>query len=124
MGRVCLLTGGWKPDLHDFRRVGGLAISSRQAKGELRLQSHQSVGQYHVWGRLGGHQAGDEFAWTGDLIPRHDPGHQRMRSNRVRLKGARHHRVYDLVLGLHVRDFLGGGVHGCQPAMARAQSRA
>jgi hypothetical protein len=116
VGDGCLRGG--KPDLDNLRRIGRLTIGSRQAGGKLGLQSRQRVGG------SAGHQPGNELAWIGDLIPRHNPRHERVRADRIHLQGRRHRRVYDLVLGRHVRDFPGGGASGFQPAMVRAQSRA
>ena len=59
----------------------------------------------------------------GSLVPRDDPGHERVRSDRIRLEGARHHRVDDLILGGHVLAFLGTR-SGFQPAIVRAHSLA
>ena len=112
-----------KPDLDDFRRIGWLAISQRQTGRKLVPQPSQRVGQQHVGGRRIGHQAGHEPTWPGGLVPRDDSGHERVRSDRIRLEGARHHRVDDLILGGHVLAFLGFR-SGLQPAIVRANSRA
>jgi hypothetical protein len=46
-----------------------------------------------------------------------------MRPHRIGLDGAGHHGVDDLVRHVRIR-FRGSGGNGCQPAIARTQSRA
>ena len=104
-------------------------VRSRRSRGPSGVAKRRrgSAMMIRIAGRCIGSQVGGLSLRGGRAARRpsgaQSPTPQRMRSHRIAMDGAGHHRVDDLVL--RARGFFGGrGGNGCQLAIVRTHSRA